>query len=113
MAARDDTTAVKKGFRLGNKTRKEPDLSLEPEEPASWREPDLGAPPAIPEGASAGASTGAGSMSSSLADDDGQDDSVGGSAGGAVDGSGLNAKPAAVLSAKDLLETAESGRAHV
>ncbi|HEY9549035.1 MAG TPA: hypothetical protein VIR45_05995, partial [Kiloniellaceae bacterium] len=102
MAARDDTTAVKKGFRLGNKTRKEPDLSLEPEEPASWREPELGTPPAIPEGTGAGAGAGAGSMSSSLADDDGQDDSVGGSAGGA----GLNAKPAAVLSAKDLIETA-------
>src|SRR3546814_250342 len=96
-------SAVKKGFRLGNKTRKEPDLSLEPEEPASWREPELGTPPAIPEGVGAGA----GSMSSSLADDDGQDDSVGGSAGGAVDGSGLNAKPAAVLSGKDRIETAE------
>src|SRR3546814_1280624 len=55
-------SAVKKGFRLGNKTRKEPDLSLEPEEPANWREPELGTPPAIPEGVGAGA----GSMSSSL-----------------------------------------------
>src|SRR3546814_15745710 len=102
MAAPDDATAGKKGFRVGNKPRKEPDRSLGPEGPANWREPELGTPPAIPEGVGAGA----GSMSSSLADDDGQDDSVGGSAGGAVDGSGLNAKPAAVLSATDLIETA-------
>src|SRR3546814_10990567 len=58
MAARDDTTAVKKGFRLGNKTRKEPDLTAETKAPASasepWREPDLGA---------------SGSMSSSFAEE--------------------------------------------
>src|SRR3546814_8356601 len=99
MAARDDTTAVKKGFRLGSKTRKEPDLSLEPEEPANWREPELGTPPEIPGGVGAGA----GSMSSSLADDDGQDDSVGGSVGGPNGGPGGGAS----LNAKQI------GRAHV
>src|SRR3546814_12781707 len=88
MAARDDTTAVKKGFRLGNKTRKEPDLTAETKAPASasepWREPDLGA---------------SGSMSSSfaeeasLAEENSQDTAGSGSATGAV------------LSATELIET--------
>src|SRR3546814_465960 len=88
MAARDDTTAVKKGFRLGNKTRKEPDLTAETKAPASasepWREPDLGA---------------SGSMSSSfaeeasLAEENSQDTAGSGSA------------PGAVLSASELIES--------
>jgi len=88
MAARDDTTAVKKGFRLGNKTRKEPDLSLEAKDPSpaaaagAWREPALGTPE---------------SMASSLAEEDSQDETV--------SGGGLSGKPAAVLSARDLIES--------
>src|SRR3546814_13977215 len=86
MAARDDTTAVKKGFRLGNKTRKEPDLTAETKAPAPasepWREPDLGP---------------SGSLSSSfaeearLAEENSQDTAGSGSA------------PGAVLSASELL----------
>ena len=86
MAARDDTTAVKKkGFRLANKTRKEPDLSLEASEPLptdgtpGWRGPESAA---------------AAPVSSSLAEDD---ETVG--------GGGLTKGPA-VLSARDLMDSA-------
>lgn len=91
MAARDDTTAVKKGFRLGKKLRKEPDLSLEPSTPApqeaAWREPAAGQEP----------------MASSLAEDEAQDETMGG--GGSPAG-----KPAAVLTPRDLMESAPAAR---
>src|SRR3546814_18874690 len=88
MAARDDTTAVKKGFRLGNKTRKEPDLTAETQAPASasepLREPDLGA---------------SGSMSSSFA----AEASL--AAENRQDTAGPGSPPGAVLSAHELSQT--------
>src|SRR3546814_20986613 len=88
MAARDDTTAVKKGFRLGNKTRKEPDLTAETKAPASpsepWREPDLGA---------------SGSMSSSFAEEASLAEA------NSQDTPGSGSAPGAVLSASALTES--------
>lgn len=97
MAARDDTTAVEKDPGSGDRLRKEPELALGSKrkspatDAAGWREPDLGAP-------TSGRESEAGSMSANLADDDGTDETVSG-------GSAAAAKLAAVLSAKDLIET--------
>ncbi len=97
MAARDDTTAVKKEFGTGDKSRKEPDLSLGSGSKSagadveSRRQPELGRPPARQ-------ATEAGAMSANLADDDSPDETVNG-------GTAMAGKPSAVLSPSDVIES--------
>jgi ATP-binding cassette subfamily C protein LapB len=126
MAARDDTTAVKKDSDAGDQTRKDPKLSLglkkknksTPAAADDWREPEVSAPGTdLPRAeqqtagqsdrASAGPAKGSlpkgvsenGSMSSNLAEDDNTDSTISGDNNGE--------KAPAVLRPSDLIESVE------